>query len=153
VISNSRALRSSSLLMTKNTQKTIAISGGFDPIHIGHIRMIQTAAKMGKLVVILNSDNFLMNKKGFVFMPFEERKEILRAIHGVREVVACVDEDQSVCKTLEALKPNVFANGGDRFAKNIPEVEVCERFGIEMVFNVGGEKVQSSSALVKKQNG
>ena len=132
--------------MPKN--KRIAVSGGFDPVHIGHIRMFREAAKLGTLYVILNSDDFLLKKKGKVFMPFAERKEILENIDGVYEVVECIDEDMTVCDTLRLLKPDVFANGGDRIGSNTPEKEVCDAIGIQMLYNIGGEKVQSSSDLV-----
>ena len=126
----------------------IVVSGGFDPIHIGHVRMIQDASKLGELTVILNTDDFLMNKKGFVFMPFDERKEILENIKGVSKVFDCIDKDQTVCETIKLLRPDIYCNGGDRFEDNIPEKELCEGLGIEMKFNVGGEKIQSSSWLV-----
>ena len=129
----------------------VAVSGGFDPIHIGHIIMFNQAKKLGdKLVVILNSDRFLKNKKGYVFMKFKERKAIIENIKSVDKVIPCIDKDQTVCKTLEELKPDIFANGGDRTKSNIPEVEVCKKLGIEMVFNVGGGKIQSSSRLINK---
>lgn len=133
-------------------RKKVAVSGGFDPIHIGHVRMIREASRLGDVVVILNSDKFLMNKKGFAFMSFEERKEILESIEGVSEVIACIDEDHTVCETLAQLKPHIFANGGDRKNEDdIPEYEICIKHNIEMVFNVGqGGKIQSSSELVKK---
>jgi len=129
----------------------VATSGGFDPLHIGHVRCFKEAKKLGDfLIVILNSDRFLREKKGFVFMPYKERKEIIESLTCVTKVIACVDKDQSVCKTLEKLKPNIFAKGGDRTLENIPEKEVCERLNIKMVFNVGGKKVQSSSWLLRK---
>ena len=131
-------------------EKTVAVSGGFDPIHVGHVRMIREASKLGKVIVILNNDDFLMRKKGFVFMPLEERKELLENIKGVESVFVSIDEDDSVNKSLEAVKPDIFANGGDRKAENeIRESEVCKRLGIELVFNVGGGKVQSSSWLTQ----
>ena len=134
-------------------EKTVTVSGGFDPIHIGHVRMIRAAAELGKLIVILNNDEFLVRKKGKPFMPLEERKEILENIKGVDSVFVSIDEDDSVCKSLEAIKPDIFANGGDRKAENeIREAEVCKKLGIEMVFNVGGGKVQSSSWLTKDQD-
>ncbi|OGN89656.1 MAG: hypothetical protein A2158_00555 [Chloroflexi bacterium RBG_13_46_14] len=134
-------------------EKIVAVSGGFDPIHIGHIRMIHEASKLGKLIIILNNDAFLIRKKGHPFMPLEERKEILENIKGVDSVFVSIDEDDSVCKSLEAIKPDIFANGGDRRDESdIPEAEVCKRLGIEMVFNVGGGKVQSSSWLTKSSN-
>jgi D-beta-D-heptose 7-phosphate kinase/D-beta-D-heptose 1-phosphate adenosyltransferase len=131
--------------------KTVCVSGGFDPIHIGHVRYIQEAAKLGDyLIVILNSDEFLVKKKGKAFMPFEERKEILFAIDGVDEVFMAIDKDMTVCETLELLKPDIFAKGGDRTLENIPEKETCERLGIDMVFGVGGDKIQSSSWIIEK---
>ena len=131
-------------------EKIVTVSGGFDPIHTGHIRMIHEASKLGKLIVILNNDAFLIRKKGRAFMPLEERKEILENIKGVDSVFVSIDEDDSVCKSLEAVKPDIFANGGDRKAANeIREAEVCDLNGIELVFNVGGGKIQSSSWLTK----
>jgi cytidyltransferase-like protein len=134
-------------------EKIVTVSGGFDPIHIGHIRMIREASKLGKLIVILNNDAFLTRKKGRPFMPLEERKEILENIKGVDSVFVSIDEDDSISKSLEAIKPDIFANGGDRKNESeIREAEVCKRLGIEMVFNVGGEKVQSSSWLTKSSD-
>ncbi|UCD09588.1 MAG: adenylyltransferase/cytidyltransferase family protein [Dehalococcoidales bacterium] len=134
-------------------EKTVTVSGGFDPIHVGHVRMIREASKLGKLVVILNNDAFLIRKKGHPFMPLEERKEILENIKGVDSVFVSIDEDDSVSKSLEAIKPDIFANGGDRKDESeIREAEVCKRLGIEMVFNVGGGKVQSSSWLTKSSD-
>lgn len=134
--------------------KTVAVSGGFDPIHIGHVRMFENARKLGdRLVVILNNDNWLRAKKGFAFMPEEERAEIIKAFPFVDDVVITNhvpnDPDRSVRRELEQLKPDIFANGGDRKNENdIPEAAVCKKYGIEMVFNIGyGGKVQSSSWL------
>ncbi len=128
----------------------VAASGGFDPLHIGHVEYLEKAKKLGtKLVVILNSDDFLVRKKGQAFMPFAERKRILEALRCVDEVIPCIDEDQSVCKTLELLKPDIFAKGGDRTSGNIPEKEVCDRLGINIVDGLG-EKIQSSSSLIEK---
>ena len=135
----------------------VAISGGFDPIHIGHVRLIQEAKKLGDiLVVIVNNDNWLMKKKGFVFMQQMDRLEIVRAIEGVKIVVLSKHgkdtEDMSVCEELKIVKPEFFCNGGDRKSGNIPEYELCKRMGIIMKFNVGGGKVASSSDLVKNVN-
>ncbi|NLE95309.1 MAG: adenylyltransferase/cytidyltransferase family protein [Dehalococcoidia bacterium] len=133
-------------------ERVVAVSGGFDPLHVGHVRMIQAAAKLGtRLVVIVNGDEFLVRKKGYAFMPTEERVEILRALRDVDEVVVAVDKDQTVRETLRQVRPDVFANGGDRRAVgDIPEAAVCRELDIEMVFNVGGGKVQSSSDLVQR---
>jgi D-beta-D-heptose 7-phosphate kinase/D-beta-D-heptose 1-phosphate adenosyltransferase len=132
--------------------KHVAISGGFDPLTIGHVRYIQEAAKLGtKLTVILNSDDFLFRKKGYVFMEYNERKEILEAIKGVDEVFKCIDLDDTVRKTLLVLHPDIFAKGGDRIPSNIPEYKMCTDMGIKMIFGVGGsDKPQSSSWLVEK---
>ncbi|MFZ1075693.1 MAG: adenylyltransferase/cytidyltransferase family protein [Minisyncoccia bacterium] len=141
----------------KNGKKTVVVSGGFDPIHIGHIRMMQEARALGdRLVVILNNDNWLTTKKGFVFMPEAERAEIIGAFDFVDEVVLSThgedDIDRSVCRELDAIRPDIFANGGDRRNEDeIPESAVCKKHGIEMLFNIGfGGKVQSSSWLTGK---
>jgi D-beta-D-heptose 7-phosphate kinase/D-beta-D-heptose 1-phosphate adenosyltransferase len=132
----------------------VAVSGGFDPIHVGHVHLFHNARRLGdKLVVILNNDNWLRKKKGFVFMPERERKEVIGALKDVDRVVLTKHpknpKDMSVCRELRELKPDIFANGGDRFKHNIPEVAVCEAVGCRMVFNVGeGGKVQSSSWLL-----
>ncbi len=140
-------------------KKIVIVSGGFDIIHIGHIRYFKEAKALGDyLVVILNSDDFLMNKKGYKVLPFEERKEIIESIKYVDYVIACIDKDASVCETLKKFKDEfkeynlIFANGGDRNITNTLEKEVCANLGIEMQFNVGGEKVQSSSELVNRLN-
>jgi D-beta-D-heptose 7-phosphate kinase/D-beta-D-heptose 1-phosphate adenosyltransferase len=141
--------------MKKYKKNIVAVSGGFDPIHIGHIRMFREAKKMGdKLVVILNNDNWLMKKKGFVFMPQLERKEILESIEGIDDVVltnhAKNTRDKSVCNELQKIRPDIFVNGGDRTRDNIPEVATCRKIGCSMVFNIGkGGKIQSSSWLTK----
>ena len=141
---------------TKRKEKVVMVSGGFDPIHIGHIRMIQEAKRLGdKLVVVVNNDNWLRKKKGKEFMPEIERKEIIEAIAGVDKVVITGHikdtKDMSVCEEIKKIKPDIFANGGDRFAENIPEFKLCNELGIKMVFNVGrGGKVRSSSDLLKE---
>lgn len=138
--------------------KKIVVSGGFDPVHIGHLELLEEAKKLGDhLTVILNSDRFLKEKKGFVFMPFRERKKILLGFSCVDKVINCIDKDETVCETLKALNKknqiNVFANGGDRKNKNdIPEYKVCKQNNIKMVFDVGGGKIQSSSDLVEQFN-
>lgn len=141
--------------MSKRKKIVVAVSGGFDPPHIGHARMFREAKALGdELVVILNNDNWLRKKKGFVFMPEEERKELLEHFKYVDRVVLTRHEpdpeDMSVNHILEELRPDIFANGGDRTKENIPEVAVCDAIGCKMVFNVGeGGKVQSSSWLLE----
>jgi cytidyltransferase-like protein len=142
--------------MKKKKKIVVAVSGGFDPIHIGHIRMFEEAKALGdELVVILNNDNWLRAKKGFAFMKEAERREVLKALRVVDRVVITGhvpnDSDASVCAALRAIKPDIFANGGDRKLDNIPEVAVCKAIDCKMVFNVGkGGKIQSSSWLIKK---
>lgn len=137
-------------------KRIVAVSGGFDPVHIGHVRMFNEAKALGdELVVILNNDNWLALKKGYAFMPEAERKEIIESFTSVDRVILTSHQpsstDMSVCKELEEIMPAVFANGGDRKEDNVPEYEVCERLGIEMAFNTGeGGKVQSSSWLIDK---
>lgn len=134
----------------KKKARIVAVSGGFDPVHIGHIRQFKAARKLGdKLYAILNSDGFLKRKKGFVFMPFKERKEILESIKYIDKVIPSIDKDQSVCRTLAKLIPDIFAKGGDRTLQNIPEAGICRKYKIKMIFGVGGRKIQSSSALTK----
>jgi cytidyltransferase-like protein len=141
----------------------VAVSGGFDPVHIGHVRMFKEARKLGdELVVILNNDNWLTDKKGQVFMPENERKEIIESLVGVDRVHVTDHtpgeyfSDRSVCQALRELRPHIFANGGDRKPSGdpVPEVELCDQLGIQMIYNVGeGGKVQSSSWLVGKVKG
>ncbi len=136
----------------------IAVSGGFDPVHIGHVRMINEASRHGDVLVIINSDEWLMRKKGYIFMPWKERAEIMGNIKGVAIVTSVDDSDGTVCEALVRCKPHAFANGGDRKEKNTPEMDLCEHIGIEMLWNIGGgDKPQSSSWLVDKirevQNG
>ncbi|MFY9463340.1 MAG: adenylyltransferase/cytidyltransferase family protein [Candidatus Sungiibacteriota bacterium] len=138
----------------KKGKRVVAVSGGFDPVHVGHVRMFEAAKKLGdELVVILNNDHWLRKKKRHVFMPQHERKEVIEAFKCVDRVVLTGHgqdaHDMSVVKELQKLKPHIFANGGDRFAKNIPEVAACKALGCEMLFRVGrGGKVQSSSWLL-----
>ena len=128
---------------------TVAVSGGFDPVHVGHVRMILEAAEVGDVIVIANSDEWLMRKKGYVFMPWEERAEILASIRGVLKVVPVDDSDGTVCEALRRENPTFFANGGDRKTDNTPEMVVCSELGIGLLWEVGGGKIQSSSELVK----
>ena len=134
---------------------TVAVSGGFDPLHVGHVKLMKEAKKLGtKLVVILNNDNWLMKKKGFVFMPQADRKIIIESLWFVDEVIVTKhkkgDEDYSVCNSLREIMPDIFANGGDRKPFNVLEVDLCKELGIDMKYNVGGGKLRSSSELVER---
>ena len=110
--------------------------------------MMREAAQYGNLIVIVNSDEWLMRKKGYIFMPFEERCEILRGFACVHDTASVEDTDNTVCEALRRLKPDYFANGGDRKTNNTPEMEVCNESRIELLWKMGGGKIQSSSELV-----
>lgn len=150
--------RKESKKVNKAKGVVVAVSGGYDPVHIGHVRMFNEAKALGdELVVIINNDNWIEKKKGYVFMPQKERKEIIEAFEAVDRVVFTSHPenptDMSVCEELKLIRPHIFANGGDRKPDGdpVPEVAVCEKFGIKMIYNVGhGGKVQSSSWLVNK---
>lgn len=137
-------------------EKLVVTSGGFDPMHIGHLRCLlgsaELASKMSvktKLAVIVNSDGFLLRKKGFAFMPEDERMEIIAGVRGVDYVIPWDDGGQTVTGALEILRPIVFTKGGDRdAAANVPEFDLCEKINCKVIFNVGGGKIQSSSSLV-----
>ena len=132
------------------TAPTVMVSGGFDPIHGGHVQMITEAAKHGNVIVVANSDEWLMRKKGYVFMSWEERAMILREIKGVVLVAAVDDSDNTVCNAIRMIRPDYFANGGDRGKSNTPEQDVCEELGIGMLWGIGGDyKFNSSSDLAK----
>jgi len=132
-------------------KKMIMVSGGFDPPHIGHIRMFKEASKWGKVIVALNSDEWLMRKKGYVFMTFKERLEIISEFASVEYVMAFNDKDDTACDAIICMKPDAFANGGDRKKENTPEMDVCDELGIQMLWGIGGQdKPQSSSWLVNK---
>jgi len=140
-----------------NRTECVVVSGGFDPIHVGHLRMFTEASELApRLIVIINSDNFLIEKKGYVFMPIAERMEIIEGFAVVDKVIESFDEDLTVCKTLKWLAREenikIFANGGDRNnTDSIPEAEVCEQNNIRLEFNIGGGKIQSSSSLVSNE--
>lgn len=146
-----------SKILRKKSNDTVVVSGGFDPLHIGHVRMFNEAKKLGDiLIVVINNDNWLLKKKGFVFMPENERLEIIQSLKSIDKVVLTKHKkdptDMSVTHMLEILKPNIFANGGDRNPKQLPvpgsEMEWCKKNNCKMVYNVGrGGKVQSSSVL------
>lgn len=131
-------------------------SGGMDPIHEGHLDYLEAADKYGKVIVLLNSDSWLVRKKGYALQGWETRARIIRAMgYGAYDVD---DSDDTVCAGLRANAPLFlsagqkvyFAKGGDRTEENTPEQEVCKELGIGLLFGVGGEKVQSSSQLIRK---
>lgn len=131
-------------------------SGGFDPLHIGHLRCILETTDMadadgGYVIVIVNGDGFLNRKKGGAFMPENERAEIVAGLRGVDAVLIWDDGSQNVIGAIEKLRPTYFTKGGDRAApEDIPEWEICQEVECEVLFNVGGGKIQSSSWLLRK---
>ena len=127
----------------------VMVSGGYDPVHIGHILLLEEARKFGFVSVALNSDNWLRNKKGYCLMPWDERAEILRANVYISEVISVEDSDGTVCDALRRLQPDYFANGGDRTEPDPLEHQVCVELGIKELFNIGGGKIRSSSELIK----
>lgn len=132
-------------------QQIAVVSGGFDPVHSGHISMINDAAVLGQVVVLLNSDDWLTRKKGKPFMPFAERKNILENFKNVSLVLGFDDSDNTAVDGLEQVKklyPNstiVFCNGGDRTKENIPEMAVE---GITFAFGIGGSHKANSSSWI-----
>jgi len=141
--------------------KIIIESGFFNPLHGGHLDMIEAGAKLGdKLIVIVNNDEQQVLKKGKVILTQENRARLIGALRAVDEVMISIDEDQTVIKSLENIAqqyPNdelVFANGGDRDSeKAIPEGEVCHNYNIEMIFGVGGEQKADSSTRINQALG
>ncbi len=126
----------------------VCVSGGFDIYHKGHADMIKHAATYGSVVVILNSDAWLVRKKGYNMLDWGHRCEIMNSIKGVCGVSAVDDSDGTVCEALERIRPDYFANGGDRKIGNTPELSLCKELGITPLFNIGGEKTASSSEIV-----
>ncbi|SVE49870.1 uncharacterized protein METZ01_LOCUS502724 [marine metagenome] len=135
--------------MKKKTNKTIvAISGYFDPIHVGHLEYIKMAKKLGnKLIIIVNNDKQAVLKKGKSFMNENDRMEIVAAMQYVDEVFLSIDEDTSVCKSLEAIQPDIFGNGGDQIKGSITEEEICKKNNIKIVDGLG-HKIRSSSEII-----
>ena len=130
---------------------TVMVSGGFDPVHVGHIRMIREASEYGDVIVVANSDDWLHRQKGFVFMDFRQRAEILSAIKGVLIVDSVNDADDTVCEAIRRRRPTYFANGGNRREENTPEALLCNELEVELLWGIGGnEKISSSSELKKR---
>ena len=133
--------------MSAKNKIRVAVSGYFDPIHIGHLEYLRKAKELGdSLVVIVNNNHQCKLKKGKHFMDENDRVEIVKALRFVDEVFLSVDNDRTVCKSLEEIKPDIFANGGDRATSEVPETPVCKKFNIKMVDGLG-DKIRSSSSL------
>tara|TARA_B100002052_G_scaffold42362_1_gene34598 strand:- start:834 stop:1241 length:408 start_codon:yes stop_codon:yes gene_type:complete len=127
--------------------KIVATSGYFDPLHVGHLECLELAKQLGdKLIVIVNSDLQAKLKKGKSFMSESDRMKIVSALKCVDEVFLSIDKDKTQCKSLEYLKPNIFAKGGDRLSNEIPESKTCHELGIEIIDGLG-DKIRSSSDI------
>jgi len=135
----------------------ILVSGGFDPIHSGHIKLINEANKYGDVVVLLNSDQWLRNKKGKEFLPFAERKIIMQNLKGVLDVIEFDDSDRTcvdgIKKAKSIYKDSIikFANGGDRNNDTTPEKDFCDNNDIQTLFGIGGDNKSNSSSWILKK--
>ena len=126
---------------------SVAVSGYFDPIHVGHLEYLRLSKKLGdKLVVIVNNNHQCILKKGKPFMDEMDRLKIVKSLEMVDEVFLSIDTDKSVCASLEAIKPDIFANGGDRSTGEVPESKICKKYNIQMTDGLG-DKIRSSSDL------
>tara|TARA_Y100001938_G_scaffold132876_1_gene191587 strand:+ start:341 stop:796 length:456 start_codon:yes stop_codon:yes gene_type:complete len=141
-------------------KNVIIVSGGFDPVHKGHIRMFREAANLGANVVVgLNSDDWLTRKKGKPFMKWDERAEILESCKFINQVIPFDDSDDTASNVIERVHLmyssdyNIyFANGGDRKLGNVPELDICKELEVVMLWGIGGGKIQSSSWLIEGKN-
>ena len=128
--------------------KVVVTSGYYNPIHKGHIRLMEEARKLGDyLVVIVNNDEQVKLKGSKPFMDEDERLEIVKSLRCVNHAVLSIDKDRTVCKTIEMLRPQIFAKGGDSTPENVPEQKICDIIGCNIIYDVGGNKIQSSSWL------
>ena len=149
----------------KHHQPIMLTSGGFDPLHVGHLRCIQGTVKFANdphkfpkvnkplVTVLVNCDDFLRAKKGYNFMSLEDRMEIINALEGVDCVLPWfyTNDDFTVVKAIHKIRPKWFTKGGDRTdATNIPEWEICQQVGCEVITGVGGGKIRSSSEMVER---
>lgn len=132
-------------------KKIICLSGMADPLRLGQIKMLQDAAKIGKVIWILNSNEWIERRRGYYLMDWEERKDILLAFQEVYDVIPVDDlQGGTVEEALIRIKPHYFGKGGDSTSENTPEVRICEQLGIKIIFGLGGDKVYDSSELVDR---
>ena len=133
--------------MNHNKKISVVVSGYFDPIHVGHLEYLKMAKELGNfLIVIVNNNQQCILKKGKPFMDEKDRVEIVKALGVVDKVFLSIDTDRTVCKSLEEIKPDIFANGGDRSTDEVPETYVCKKYNIKMIDGLG-DKIRSSSSL------
>lgn len=142
-----------SVKKTNNNKKpvVVAVSGYFNPLHVGHLDMIEKAKKLGdKLVAIINNDKQVALKGSVPFMSEKDRVRIIKSLRDVDEVFLAIDKDKTVCRSLAKIKPNIFANGGDRKSiGDVPEYPICQKLGIKMVDGLG-KKIRASSKMIAK---
>lgn len=135
----------------------VLTSGGFDPLHIGHLNYLEAAASLAQggfsiilplVTVALNSDDYIIRKKGYCFMPWDERARILSILRCVERVIPNNDGHHTIGDVLRIVRPDIFAYGGDRFSPDPEAHKVCVELGIKELFGIGGEKIRSSSQMV-----
>lgn len=135
----------------------VLVSGGFDPIHSGHIKLIKEASEHGRVVILLNSDQWLRNKKGMEFLPFKEREIIMSALKNVINVISCGNIDETCIDGIKIAIDKYknsrikFANGGDRDDKTTPESIFCNNNNIELLWGIGGNNKSNSSSWILKK--
>ncbi len=135
----------------------VLVSGGFDPIHSGHIKLIKEASEHGRVVILLNSDQWLRNKKGVEFLPFKEREIIMSALKNVIDVISCGNIDETCIDGIKIAIDKYknsrikFANGGDRDNKTTPESIFCNNNNIELLWGIGGNNKSNSSSWILKK--
>ena len=140
-------------------RELVLVSGGFDPIHSGHVYLIQEASKYGDVVVLLNSDKWLREKKGREFLPFVERETIMKSLKNVIDVLSFDDSDKTCVDGIRKAfnkYPNhkiMFANGGDRNDKTAPDSEkkICDENNITTLWEIGGKNKSNSSSQILKR--
>lgn len=135
----------------------VLVSGGFDPIHSGHIKLIKEASEHGRVVILLNSDQWLRNKKGVEFLPFKEREIIMSALKNVIDVISCGNIDETCIDGIKIAIDKYknsrikFANGGDRDNKTTPESIFCNKNNVELLWGIGGNNKSNSSSWILKK--
>jgi len=139
----------SKLRKTAKTPVVVVVSGYFNPLHVGHLEMISRGKKLGdKLIAIVNNDYQVALKGSVSFMNQTDRLKIVKALRDVDEVFLSIDKDKTVCKSLAKIKPDIFANGGDRHSVgDVPEYPICQKLHIKMVDGLG-RKIRSSSKII-----
>jgi len=127
----------------------VVVSGYFNPLHVGHLEMISRGKKLGdKLIAIVNNDHQVTLKGGVPFMSQADRLKIVGALRDVDAVFLSIDQDKTVCKSLTKIKPDIFANGGDRHSiGDVPEYPICQKLHIKMVDGLG-QKIRASSKII-----